>query len=112
MRFSFSTPKEITRGMKRIWESKMGTPSSARIVEDVDMALKALEIVLRSNWAVVKGLAERNGPIRKVVGEGKSVTWGGAQTKGANRNIQKFNLRKTLQKYLRTFLIKFAVLII
>ena len=26
MQFSFSTPKEIARGMKRIWESKMGTP--------------------------------------------------------------------------------------
>ena len=42
MRFSFSTPKEIARGMKRIWESKMGTPSLARIIEDVDLALKAL----------------------------------------------------------------------
>ena len=31
--------------MKRIWESKMGTPSSERIIEDVDLALKALEIV-------------------------------------------------------------------
>ena len=29
MRFSFSTSKEIARGMKRIWESKMGTPSGA-----------------------------------------------------------------------------------
>ena len=29
MCFSFSTPKEITRVLKRIWESKMGTPSSA-----------------------------------------------------------------------------------
>ena len=27
--FSFSTPREIARGMKRIWDSKMGTPSSA-----------------------------------------------------------------------------------
>ena len=27
VRFSFSTPKEIARGLKRIWESKMGTPS-------------------------------------------------------------------------------------
>ena len=45
MRFSFSTPKEIFRGLKRIWESKMGTPSSARIIQDVDLALKALEIV-------------------------------------------------------------------
>ena len=44
-RFSFSTPKEITRGLKRIWESKMGTPSLARIIEDVDLVLKALEIV-------------------------------------------------------------------
>ena len=38
MRFSFSTPREIARGMKRIWDSKMGTPSSARIIEDVDLA--------------------------------------------------------------------------
>ena len=45
MRFSFSTPKEIDRGLKRIWESKMRTPSLARIIEDVDLALKALEIV-------------------------------------------------------------------
>ena len=32
MRFSFSTPREIARGMKRVWDSKMGTPSSARII--------------------------------------------------------------------------------
>ena len=35
MQFSFSTPREIAQAMKRIWESKMGTPSSARIIEDV-----------------------------------------------------------------------------
>ena len=29
MQFSFSTPRGIAQGMKRIWESKMGTPSSA-----------------------------------------------------------------------------------
>ena len=29
VQFSFSTPREIARGLKRIWESKMGTPSSA-----------------------------------------------------------------------------------
>ena len=45
MQFSLSTPREIARGMKRIWESKMGNPSSARMIEDVDLALKALEIV-------------------------------------------------------------------
>ena len=29
MRFNFSTPREIAQGMKRIWDSAMGTPSSA-----------------------------------------------------------------------------------
>ena len=42
MRFSFSTPKEITKGLKRIWESKMGTPYLGMIIQDVDLALKAL----------------------------------------------------------------------
>ena len=85
MRFSFSTPKEITRGLKRIRELKMGTPSSARIIKDVDPALKALEIVYHSNRAAVEGLDDRNGNIKKVVDEGKSVSWGGAQTKGNER---------------------------
>ena len=40
--FSFSTPREIARGLKRIWDSKMRTPSSARIIQDVDLALKLL----------------------------------------------------------------------
>ena len=61
MRFSFSSPKEITRGLKRIRESKMGTPSSARIIKDIDLALKALEIGYRENGAEVDGLADRNG---------------------------------------------------
>ena len=32
--------------------------------------------------AAVEGLADRNGHRRKMVGEGKSVSWGGAQTQG------------------------------
>ena len=63
----------------------MGTPSSERITEDVDLALKALEIVYLANWASVEGLADRNGHRQKVVGEGKSVSWGGARTKGKGR---------------------------
>ena len=82
MRFSFSTRKEISRGLKRIWESKMGTPSLARIIQDVDLVLKALEIVYCANGAAVEGLADSNGHRRTVVGEGGSVSWGGAQTKG------------------------------
>ena len=60
----------------------MGTPSSARIIENVDLALKVLEIVYRENGAAVEGIADRNGHRRKDVGEGKSVSWGGAGTKG------------------------------
>ena len=56
--------------MKRIWDSKMGTPSSVRIIEDVDLALKALEIVYLANMDSVEGLADRNGHRRTVVGEG------------------------------------------
>ena len=60
----------------------MVTPSSARIIQDVDMALKALEIVYRTNGAAFEGRADRNGHRQKVLGEGKSVCWGGARTKG------------------------------
>ena len=56
MRFSFSTSKEIDRRLKRILESKMGTPSSARIIQDVDLELKALEIVYHANGAAVEWL--------------------------------------------------------
>ena len=74
MRFSFSTPKEITRGLNRIWESKMGTPSTAQIIQDVDLALKALEIVYRANGAAVEGLPDKNGHRRELVGEGEIVS--------------------------------------
>ena len=88
MRFSLSTPKDIARGQKRIWESKMGTSSSARIIQDVDLALKALEIIYRGNGAVVEGLADRNVHRGKVVGEGKSASWGGARNKGRGRKCK------------------------
>ena len=48
----------------------MGTPSLARIIQYFDLLLKALEIFYRANGDVVEGLADRNGHIRKVVGEG------------------------------------------
>ena len=40
--FSFSTPTEIAQVLKHIWDSKMRPPSSARIFQDVDLALKVL----------------------------------------------------------------------
>ena len=71
MCFSYSTLREIYRGLKRIWDSKMGTPSLVRIIKDVDLALKALEIVYRANGAAVEGISDRNGNRCKEVGEGK-----------------------------------------
>ena len=60
----------------------MGTPSSARITQDVDLSLKALEIVYHKNGDAVEGLSDRNVHRQKVVGEGGSVSWGGTWTKG------------------------------
>ena len=88
MCFSYSTPREIARGMKRIWDSKMGAPSSFRIIEDVDLALKALGIVYGVNGASVEGLADRNGHRTKVVDKGKIFSCGGARTKGEGRECK------------------------
>ena len=53
----------------------MGTPSSAEIIQDVDLALKALEVFYHANGAAVEGLADRNLHRQKVVGEGESVSF-------------------------------------
>ena len=66
----------------------METPSSARIIQDVNLALKALKIVYLANGTAVEGMSDRNGYRRKVVGEGKSVSWGGARTKGKGREYK------------------------
>ena len=63
----------------------MGTPSSERIIQDVDLALKALEIIYHTNGDTVEGLADRNVHRRKLIGEGKSFSWRSAQTKGKGR---------------------------
>ena len=49
----------------------MITASSARINQDVDLALKLLEIFYHANGAAIEGLEDRNGNRRKEVGEGK-----------------------------------------
>ena len=59
-----------------------GTPSSVRIIQDVDRSLEVLKIVIRKNGAAVEGLTDRNGHRRKEVGEGESVSWVGARKKG------------------------------
>ena len=66
----------------------MGTPSSARIIQDVDLALKASEIFYRTNGAAVEGLADRNGYRQKLVSVGESISWVGAWTKGKGRECK------------------------
>ena len=66
----------------------MGTPSSERIIQDIDLALKVLEIIYHANGSAVEGLADSNGHRWKVVGEGKSVSWGGAWNKVKGRECK------------------------
>ena len=77
MWLSYSTPREISRELKHIWYSKMGTPSSVRIIEVVDLTLKPLEMFYRAKILAVEELADRNGHICKELGNVKSVSWGG-----------------------------------
>ena len=66
----------------------MGTSSSARIIEGVDLALKALAIFYRKNGDAIEELDNRNGHIGKVVGKGGNISWGGAWTKGEGRECE------------------------
>ena len=66
----------------------MGTPSSARIIKDTDLVLKALEIAYRANVSAFEGVANRDGHTRKVIGDGESVSWGGARTKVKGREYK------------------------
>ena len=52
----------------------MESISSARIIQDVDLALKALNIDYPIYWASDEGIDDRNGSRRKVIGLGKSVS--------------------------------------
>ena len=79
----------------------METPSSARMIQYVNLALKALEIVYRANWAAVEGLADRNGHIQKVLGEGGNVSWGDALTKGRGCECE-----LTKKMFLHSYLLK------
>ena len=89
MCFSYSTPMEISQVLKRIWDLKMGgTPSSPRIIEDFDLALKALEIFYCASGTAVEEIAGINGHRRKEGGEGGSVSFGGARTKGEGRECE------------------------
>ena len=44
------------------------------IIQDIDLALKALEIVYHANGAILEGIADSNGHINKLAVEGESVS--------------------------------------
>ena len=81
-------------GLKCIWDSKMGTPSLDRIIQDVDLALKVLEILYCGNGAAVEGLADKNGHRRKVVGKGESFRWSDVEVHGPKVRVASANLPK------------------
>ena len=73
---------------------KIGTPSSARIIQDVDLALKALEIVYLENGDAIEGLADRNGHRSKLVGKGKSFRWSDVEVHGPKVRVASANSPK------------------
>ena len=66
------------RELKRIWEWETISPSSRRIIEDINRALETFVIVYHVHGAAIEELADQNGHIRLGVGYGKGGTWGGA----------------------------------
>ena len=74
------------------------------ILKYVDLALKAFEIVYRSNGSAVERLDFRNWHKWKVVCEGESVSWGYARTKG---NKGEWKLTKNM--FLDSDLLKFCL---
>ena len=83
----------------------MGTPCSARIIQDVDLVLKLLEIFYRENGAAVECIADRNGHRRKVVDKGEIIICGGARTKG---EVRECKLAKNMLFY--SDLLKFCLM--
>ena len=52
------------------------------------MVLKSLKILYHANGYAVEGIADRNKHKSKEVGEGESVSWGVAQTKGGGHEFK------------------------
>ena len=63
----------------------MGTTSSERIIEDVDLTLNELETLCCENEEAIEELDDRNVHKWEVVSVGESVSWEGAQTRGKGR---------------------------
>ena len=61
-KFSKSTPREISRGILRLFDPDTGcSPKPARIVQDISRVPDALKKIVLFGGGIVPGLADRNG---------------------------------------------------
>ena len=66
LKFSKATPKEISKGILKIYDPKNGVaPTSKRIIQDVKRVLTSLETIVEAGGKVVEGLVNRNGHRRR-----------------------------------------------
>ena len=80
-KFSISTPKGIQSVIRRIYDPITGNvPSSRRIVQDCDKALRAFYTVFQHGGKMVPELANRMG-YRNVAAGRNGEGWGGVRVK-------------------------------
>ena len=79
-KFSMRTPLTIVQGIRRLWGEGGNVPSSERIMQDCDRALRAFSEVFEHGGAMVPGLANRNGHRNHAAGR-NTAGWGGLRVK-------------------------------
>ena len=79
--FSLATPNTIVSGINRLYGNEGGNvPSSLRIIQDCDKAIRAFGVVYEHGGRMVPGLANRNGHRNIAAGRNRSG-WGGLRIK-------------------------------
>ena len=79
-RFSKSTPKNIERGILKIWNHAEGAPCALRVKQDIERAVESMAAVVAAGGKMVPGLANRNG--HRNESGGKKGKRGGKRVKG------------------------------
>ena len=79
-KFSMRTPLTIVEGIRRLWGQEGNVPSSRRIIQDCDRALRAFGEVYAHGGKMVPGLASRNGHRNHAAGR-NTAGWGGVRVK-------------------------------
>jgi hypothetical protein len=79
-KFSMATPKLGTNAYLRVLE---GTPSSKRIIQDVNKVLESMKAIYDAKGCLVAGLGDRNG-VRRVLNGDSNNKRGGIRVKDLN----------------------------